>query len=326
MTYEKMEDKIKQIIKELSYINEDGGIEIYTDYRDRELSEYTIKKIFNDEYPRSYFDDLLSEWTMDYDIEYGRDDLEHDIKEKLNEEEKEFFNKNYDMLQELIMESVYFYYNENDFNNYIDVNIMVDCGNWNYDCTCDNILNYYGRCCEGYIEKESSMLWLAKTQSKATALRKACKNQFKTDGNYVNRNIEEDKFIESCIQELENSSSHMATVTFLVKMQLFDLFKLIEMQREEYDENGKYDPRKNEKSKSYIVLDKKTECGLFNPWGGGGSVLEIELEKDVKLPIKYCVFTVDGCKRYGYDIGDVYGLSGDVWKETLKEVKKVDWR
>lgn len=323
MTYEKIEDKIIKIIKELPYVDEDGGIEIYTDYRDRELSKRTIKGMFEYEHPRNYFNDLLSEWAMDYDIDYGRDEFEKDIKEKLSEEEREFFNQNYEMFQELIIDSVYFYYDKNDFNNDIYVNIMVDCGNWNYDCTCDNILNYHGKCCEGCIDEDSSMLWLAKTQGKATELREACKNQFRTDGDYVNRNIEEDKFIESCIQELENSSSYMTTITFLVKMQLFDLFELLEIQGDEYDENGKYDPRKNEKSKSYIVLDKKTECGLFDTWNGGGSVLEIELDKDVKLPIKYCKFCVDECRRYGYDVGEVYGLSGDAWKETLKEVKKV---
>lgn len=139
----------------------------------------------------------------------------------------------------------------------------------------------------------------------------------------MDRAENEDKFIESCIQEFENLPSHMGTVTFLVKMNLFHLFNLMELQKKEYDEKGKYDPRKNEISKSYIVLGKETMCGLYNPWDGSGSVLEIELDKDVKLPIKYCVFCVDGCKMYGYDVGDVYGMMNSAWKETLKEIKEI---
>lgn len=82
-------------------------------------------------------------------------------------------------------------------------------------------------------------------------------------------------------------------------------------------------PRKNENSKSYMVLGKETMCGLYDPWSGGGSVLEIELDKDVKLPIKYAIFCVEGCKMHGYDIDEVYGLIGSCWKETVKEIKEV---
>lgn len=64
-------------------------------------------------------------------------------------------------------------------------------------------------------------------------------------------------------------------------------------------------------------------CGLYDPWSGGGSVLEIELDKDVKLPIKYTIFCVEGCKMHGYDIDEVYGLIGSCWKETIKEIKEV---
>lgn len=164
---------------------------------------------------------------------------------------------------------------------------------------------------------------VSKTQGKATALRKACKQAHRDDGYYVDRDKNKDKFIESCIQEFENLPSHMATVTFLVKMPLFDLFDLIELQNKEYDEKGKYDPRKNEKSKSYIVLGKETMCGLYDSWSGGGSVLEVELDKDVKLPIKYAIFCVEGCKMHGYDIDEVYGLIDSCWKETVKEIKEV---
>lgn len=323
MTVENLKDRVMEIIKNISYINEDGGIEIYTYYSDRELSDRTIKEIMDHNNPREYFEDMLWEWANDYAIEYGEDNLEDEIKENLTQEEKELFIENSEDMLDFIREKTYFYYDEDDFNNDIDVNIMVDCGNANYDYTCDNVLNWYGNSGNGDIPAESSMLWLAKTQGKATALRKACKNLHRNDGYYVDREINKDKFIESCIQEFENLPSHMGTVTFLVKMSLFELFDLIELQNKEYDEKGKYDPRKNEKSKSYVILGKETMCGLYDSWSGGGSVLEIELEKDVKLPIKYCVFCVDGCKMHGYDIGDVYGMCGSAWKETLKEIKEV---
>lgn len=324
MTIEKLKERVMEIIeKKIFYINEDGGIEIYTDYRGRELSNSFIAEIMEHKNPREAFEDKICDWAMDYAIEYGEDELEKDIRKELTEEEEELFVENFDEVWEMVRENTYFYYDTNDFNNELDVNIMVDCGNWNFDCTCDNVLNWYGNGGDGSIPAESSMLWLAKTQGKATALRKACKKQHRNDGYYVDRDKETDKFIESCIQEFENLPSHMGTVTFLVKIDLFRLFDLIELQNKEYDEAGKYDPRKNTKSKSYLVLDKKTECGLYDSWNGSGSVLEIELDKDVKLPIKYCIFCVDECKMHGYDVGEVYGLCSSAWKDTLKEIKEV---
>lgn len=323
MTVKKLKERVLEIINGMFGVNEDGGIEIYTDYRDRELSTNLIKEIMEHNNPREVFNDMLADWAMDYAIEYGENELKKDIKKELTDEEKELFEENFEEIWDEVREHTYFYYNSEDFNNEVEVNIMVDCGNWNYDCTCDNVLNYYGNNGDGSIPAESSMLWLAKTQGKATALRKACKHQHRDDGYYVSRNKETDKFIESCIQEFENLPSPMGTVTFLVKMSLFQLFDLIELQNKEYDDKGKYDPRKNEKSKSYIILGKDTMCGLYDSWNGSGSVLEIELDKDVKLPIKYCVFCVDECKMHGYDVGEVYGMCSSAWKETLKEIKEV---
>lgn len=323
MTVETLEKRILEVIKNIPYINNDGGIEIYVDYREKELSNETISKIMESENPKEAFQDTLNDWASDYAFEYGEDELEKDIRKELTEEENDFFTQNFDKIWDTVRENTYFYYDEKDFNNDVKVNIMVDCGNWNFDCTCDNVLNWYGNSGNGSIPAESSMLWLAKTQGKATVLRKACKKVHRNDGYYVNREEDKDKFIESCIQEFENLSSHMGTITFLVKMPLFQLFDLIELKNKEYDENGKYDPRKNEKSKSYIVLGKETMCGLYDSWNGSGSVLDVELDKDVKLPIKYCIFCADGCKMYGYDIGDVYEMCSSAWKETLKRIKEI---
>lgn len=316
---EELKDKITTIINGFAWINNDGGIQIYTDYNDG-LSKQTIKDILRAENPRDMFYEFLAEWASDYEIQYGSDDLEKEIKNSLTEEEVELFGENSDEIWDFIRDMTYFYYDENDFNEEVKLNLMVDCGNFNTDCTEDNVLNYYGN---GSISPLSSMLWLAKTQKKAVKLRKACASIYQKDGNYVTREVHEDRFIESCIQEFENLPSHMGTLTFLLKIKLLDLFDLIELQKREFDDNGKYDPRLNTKSKSYIVIDKNTECGLFDPWSGGGSVLEVRLDNDVRLPIKYALFTVDGVKTYGYDVDEVYGLIDSCWSYGIKEIKEI---
>jgi hypothetical protein len=63
---------------------------------------------------------------------------------------------------------------------------------------------------------------------------------------------------------------------------------------------------------------------LFDTWSGGGSVLEIELEKNVQIPFMYCKFCPDGAKVYGYDIDEVYGLIGSCWKDSYLGLKEME--
>ena len=56
MTMEILKTRIDEILKKMWGINEDGGIEIYTDYRERELSDSVINKITSDGYSISYYD------------------------------------------------------------------------------------------------------------------------------------------------------------------------------------------------------------------------------------------------------------------------------
>ena len=322
MTKEQLFERIKEITNADICVNDDGGIEIYVDYRD-ELCDSAIKDIMRADDPRQVFEETLCEWAYDYAWQYGWSHFKEDIKSELTDEELECWEENSSEVDDYLQENYFFYYPASHFNKDVCVNIMVDTGDMNYDFTCNNILNWYGR--NGYgnkgeIDRDSSILWLAKTQKKATKLRKACKNYYREDGDYVNRAADTDTFIESVVRELENLTSHMAGLTFLVKMPLFDLFELKEAMKAEEHLNKSYYAEKR-KGTGYIVLGKETMCGLFNTWSGGGSLLEIELDNDVKLPIKY-IFNawVDGTKPYGWDIDEVYGLVGSAWKETVKEI------
>ena len=58
-------------------------------------------------------------------------------------------------------------------------------------------------------------------------------------------------------------------------------------------------------------------CGLYDSWNGGGSYFDIELEKDVVLPIKFIHSAIpDQYKgRYCYGIDNCYGFCGSVWEQ-----------
>ena len=313
ITMESIQSRIKEIIEREELPNENGGIEMYLDYRDT-LSNETLYEIMTADNPREYFYEWLADCTVDGSL-YYLNEVEKEIKKNLTEDETDFFDENFDELNEWFQENYYFYYDAEHYNETVKVNIMLDTGNLNYDCTRDNILNY----CNYYSDygkdlKNSSILWLARQQKKAGLLRKAikeaCNGEYKGD----------DKFVKSCIEELENLPSHMATLTFLVNMNLFDYFDLRDAMESEKELNNSY-VLEDRKGKGTITISKDTMCGLFDVWGGGGSLLEIELDKDVVLPIK-CIWKAEietGKSQYGYSVDSVYGLVGSAWDGTVKE-------
>lgn len=324
----RLKDKITDIVDNTYDVNDMGEIQMYADYRD-ELSINTLKEIIQSKTPEDTFYDTM--WEL-YDDSYDWSSLYTTVLQHLTDIETEVWYDNENEIKEWLYDEYCFVPPYDHFlNQPVKVNIMLDTGNMNYDFTRDNVLNWYGIAGgygnrDGSFDKESSVLWLAKQQGKATLLRRCCKESIRSYNNGEQQYREttecQDKFVTSAMDELANAPSHMETMTFLVEMKLSELLKIKELMSAEWELNKSYQ-LEDRKGKSYIVLDKSTMCGLFDCWSGGGSILEIECEKDIKIPIK-CIFdcVVDGTKIYGYDVNDVYGLIGSCWKDTLKEIHK----
>ena len=166
---------------------------------------------------------------------------------------------------------------------------------------------------------------LRKTSKKSKAVKESVRND-KTPNDYG-------EFITSCIEELENLPSHMATLTFLVHMKLFDYFELREAIHSEKKLNDSYNFEQR-KGKGYLTLSKDTMCGLFDVWSGGGSLLEIKLDHKVELPIK-CIWKAEietGKSEYGYSVDNVYGLVRSAWDGEVEvthymkpeQIKKIE--
>lgn len=291
-------------------------MEIYADYRD-ELDGKTAGEICGSSDPWLTLWDKLNEWYFDSECWY-RSDLKKEIKKELEADDGPypggFSTEEESKFADAINELVCWTYPEEHFlKQKFYVNIMLDTGDGNYDYTLNSAYPcWYGRP-DDRLDEKSSLLWLARQQGYTkTQLWRALRKGDVADPK---------GFLETCRQELANLPSHMATLTFLVRMTLRDLIELnrcIKLQ----DRNGHfYDATKNPYC-GYIVLGKETMTGLFDPWAGGGSVLEIELEKDVRIPIRFIRSAMpDGCDDYGrYGVGDVYGMCGLAWKDSLKEI------
>lgn len=320
-----MTDRIKNTIHDIiqskyGFCREENGCliyEMYADYRD-EIDDKTAVKILEADMPLQEFWNMLEEV---YREEHWRlqDELFDEIVEQLTTLDDgdiliEFDETEEEEIREMMNEYISFEY---PADHYLDqkfkVNIMMDTGDGNYDYTLNSVIYpcYYGEY-NAYPDDKASIVWLARQQGyNKRQFRKAMR-----EGDISNPK----GFLESVRQELANLPSHMATLTFLVEMKLRDLIelnRLIDLQ----DRNGiMYDARKNPYC-GYIVLDKSTMTGLYNPWDGGGSVFEIELEKDVRLPIRFIRSALPDVRvHYEYPVGEVYGMCGSAWQDTVKVI------
>ncbi len=280
--------------------------EIYADYRD-ELEDQALKKLCNAENPRwafyDWLDEAYQECVWDYEDQVIKEALKDEdfaeIASKLDEDE----------VRDYLCDMFYVKLPEKHFlNQEVLVDILVDTGDLNYDYTLNNFGPHYDARENEPIREESSLLWLARQQGYTkTQLKQAMRER-----------PAEKNFMQSIYDEINNVASHMNTLTFMVKMSLEEYFHLTDAIVKERERNKSY-TMNGRKGRGWILLDKTTTTGLYDPWNGGGSLLEIHLDKDVRLPIR-CIETAkhDGCR--GYSIREIYCCCTSLWTETLKEI------
>ena len=313
-----MTDLIKQIVRETienkmcAWQKKSDGYyheEIYADYRD-EMEDSTLKEIMKSEDPEQTFYEKMFEWYQDAEYEIERNLLEAVVASIETAAPTETYDE--DEIKDEIRELVSIDYPYEHFlKQEFCVNIFVDTGDGNYDYVLNCVYpRYNGRCGET-IDDKASILWLARQQGYTkTDLNKALRKGDIKDPH---------GFLESMRQEVINHGSHMAILTFLARMTLEEIFELNELLKLQ-DRNGHFYDAEKRPYCGYILIDKKAECGLYDLWGGGGSILELQLEKDVRLPIRFIrSATVDGGD--GCSIRNVYGTDSSIYREDV--VKKI---
>lgn len=253
-------------------LREDGyGIEAYVDYRARlELS--TIREVLEADNPSEYLWETTNEWLWDYwDYETG---FWKGLEEFCTEKGIDF-----DEARDFVYENFYLEYPESFINPQVPITIMIDNGDGNYEFTQHNILNWYSRYYEADVNI-SGLGWLARQQRELTNLKKAIKG-----------GEPKSKFVQSCVDELCNLSSEIGALTFFCSMSLQDAIAIKE---------GRFDN---------ITLPAGVEAGLIDRFNGGGSLLGLEIQKQVVIPKGkvWDVFCDDG--RNGYWPCSVYGMS-----------------
>ena len=303
-----LQDRFKEAITDaLSMIcrKDETGMfyeEIYADYRD-EINNRTMKKICDDEHPREKFWELLDKWYCDCEWDYA----DNVIKQVLEDEDVAGLveNQDEDEVRELIRDQFYVKYPAKHYlAQDVLIDLIVDTGDLNYDFTSNSIGGHYNAS-DDSIQEEASLLWLTRQQGyKKSELKKALADK----GNA------QSPLLKSIYRETLNCSTHMNALVFLVKMTLEEYFTLHDGINKERERN-KSCYLSERTGRGYLVLSKDTTCGLYDSWNGSGSILEIKLEKDVRLPFR-CIASADHDGCHGYGIREIYGCGSDLWSDN----------
>lgn len=320
---ELFEQQIREAIEKSSslYLQKKGQsyeTEIYADYDDV-MDDKTATEILKAKYPMETFYENVFNWYQDCEIQ-DKVDIRLAITKTL---EKLYYPEGLPVEQDEFLlywidDNVAINYPESHFlDQEFNCTIMIDTGDGNYDYTLNTHYPHYNGRLGETMDNKASLVWLAKQQGYTkTQLRNAL-----NEGDMANPK----GFLQSCRVELANMTCHMMVLTILAKLSLRELIeinKLIKVR----DKNGyEYDATKRINT-GYITIDKKVSknyaIGLFDPWLGGGSVLEIQLEKDLHIPVKFLRSVLpDGGD--GYSVDAVYGLSGECWGKVVKDVKPI---
>lgn len=278
--------------------------EIDVDYRD-EIEDSIAQEVLESDSPRDTLIERLWDWYQEQEwdiIDNLVDDFRAKTDPKLLEDANiiEDGNLDDDMIREEFMDIIYIDYPEDwALSQEFCFNIIVSNGDDNYDFWLnEHIVDETGEVDEN--AEKAGLVWLAKQQGYTFEEL----IEFLKDEEYVNSN----KFISSLVAEIFSGYGCEA-LTFCVKMTLGQAIDLKEKMKS--NPNGS------------IVLDKNVTCGLFDPWDGSGSILEIACEKDVEIPFdNIWKFYIDEKRSNRYDsIHNVYGTTDAFWRDYLKEIK-----
>jgi len=138
-------------------------------------------------------------------------------------------------------------------------------------------------------QKGSSWGWLLKSQGYTP----------KQLQNAIIEEVDEGKFINSCRKEIRNMS-YGGFITFLGTMTIKDFLEI----------------KSSVKGRSSITVSKDCTCGIYGPYNGSGSILGIELEKNIQIPYNSDKWRLDldNYSEMGYDIQDVFSLASAAFK------------
>lgn len=156
----------------------------------------------------------------------------------------------------------------------IMVNIGIDTGDSCNDYTANTVPPAYGA---DHSLKETewcaSIVWLTKQQGHKKGELYFALNHIKHNPELIHTEL-----MKSIADEVRSTLSIFTQLFFFVKMSIYELLLLNSLLQWH---------RKTGKWGGYIMLNKETTTGFYSSYVGSSSAVDIQLEREVKIPVKY---------------------------------------
>lgn len=313
---DELKREVDKAVSKECFVEENNVIKLYADYND--TIDFLLETVYaerdSEELESSIYEKIYEDFSgMDVSIQEIENNILHEMgvfDTELEDAARECFQEHY------TIEPPYEHFLEQDMK----VNIMLATDE-ERDQDCGSIFEQYialtapgevGNV-EGILAEKTGLTFLLEQQGytleQLTEVMEEYNEFFYDKDGYLRKDLPENsysvfeqthsKFLTSVCQELENQRYSMGVMTVLAKMSLKDFIGLQSGDKE-------------------VSFGKDAMLGIFNPWNGSGSVLEIELEKDLVFPSSLIRdIQIEGVKpEFEHTVNDVYGLIGSCWKEA----------
>ena len=143
---------------------------------------------------------------------------------------------------------------------------------------------------------DNGLTWLVKQQGHTIDELKGAVSNYDKWG-FDAAEVTHGTFLASVAEELRNFPNVMGAVTVLTSLSMTQLGQMLD---------------KND----VLTVPKDATIGIFAPWVGGGSGLDIQLERDLDITsdVRFDV-QIEGARNAEYTVQEVYGLVDEAWKD-----------
>ena len=182
----------------------------------------------------------------------------------------------------------------------IMVNIGIDTGDSCIDYTANTVPPAYGAA-HSLKETEwcASIVWLTKQQGHK-------KGELYFALNHIRHNPEliHTELMKSIADEVRSTLSIFTQLFFFVRMSVYELL-LLNSLLQWHHKTGKWG--------GYIMLNKETVAGFYSSYAGSASAAGIQLEREVKIPVKY-ISEILPDSAYRYPLNEIF-QSAHLWDD-----------
>lgn len=261
------------------------------------ISDSSIAYVLNKGIDNYY--ELISDTEFDYMHEYLSEFI-------VNYSHYFNYNELYGIASDYISDHIIF--NSDIGSTPLETFTLLDMGDANYDYDVPSCYFRTEELLPNFDTDEqfrcSAITWLIKSQGYDPV-------QFVKDIHSEGGYKGDSKFLKSLASELAEcytSNSYAVCIPSLITAD--DYCSITKQQEDEIALSDKFKPLSYIGS-SYLVFDKGTKLGLFDPLHGSGSNFDIVLEKDIKIPLPCADIFLDYGTRskWAYTVTAVYGGS-----------------